>query len=142
MLFGRHKNTQLTKLNLQINDNNIQSTSELNFLGLHINTELNWDTHVNVVGNKISLYNLHEKKLVLIFPKEMLLSIYNALILPHVNYCLFFMGFWQCCQKYFLKQNIKGNLCYILCRLQCILLSYYLKLISCYKWRIYTTVDC
>ena len=54
MLFSKHKNTQLPKLNLQINNSNIQSTSEFNFLGLHINTKLNWDTHVNVIGNNIS----------------------------------------------------------------------------------------
>ena len=41
MLFSKHKNTQLPKLNLQINNSNIQSTSEFNFLGLHINTKLN-----------------------------------------------------------------------------------------------------
>ena len=54
MLFSKHENTQQPKLNLQINKSNIQSTSEFNFLGFHINTKLNWDTHVNVIGNKIS----------------------------------------------------------------------------------------
>ena len=36
MLFRKHNNTQLPKLNLQINNSNIHSTSEFNFLGLHI----------------------------------------------------------------------------------------------------------
>ena len=44
MLFSKHKNTQLPKLNLQISNSNIQSTSDFNFLGLRINTKLNWDT--------------------------------------------------------------------------------------------------
>ena len=92
MLFSKHKNTQLPKLNLKINNSNIQSTSEFNFLGLHINTKLNWDTHVNVIGNKISRVIGIIKKLQLIFPKEILLSIYNALILPHINYCLLSWG--------------------------------------------------
>ena len=52
MLFSKHENTQLPKLNLQVNNSNIHSTSEFNFLGLHINLKLNWDTHVNVIGNK------------------------------------------------------------------------------------------
>ena len=69
MLFSKHKNTQLPELNLQINNSNIQSTSEFNFLGLHINTKLNWDTHVNVIGNKISRVIGTIKKLQLIFPK-------------------------------------------------------------------------
>ena len=50
MLFSKHKITHLSKPNLQINNSNIQSTSEFNFLGLHINTKLNWDTHGNVIG--------------------------------------------------------------------------------------------
>ena len=54
MLLGNHKNTHLPELKLQINNSNTQSSSEFNCLGLNINTKLYWDTHVNVVGNKIS----------------------------------------------------------------------------------------
>ena len=32
------------------------------------------------------------KKLQLVFPKTILLTIYNALILPHINYCLLLWG--------------------------------------------------
>ena len=85
MLFGKYKNTQLPKLNLQINNSSIHSTSEFNFLDLPINTKLNWDTLVNVIGSKISRVIGIIKKLQFNFPKEILLSIYNALILPHIN---------------------------------------------------------
>ena len=105
MLFSKHKNTQLPKLNLQINNSNIQSTSEFNFLGLHINTKLNWDTHVNVIGNKISRVIGIIKKLQFIFAKEILLSIYNALILPHINYCLLSWGSGSAAKNIFLKQK-------------------------------------
>ena len=105
MLFSKHKNSQLPKLNLQINNSNIQSTSEFNFLGLHINTKLNWDTHVNVIGNKISRVIGIIKKLQIIFPKEILLSIYNALILPHINYCLLSWGSGSVAKNIFLKQK-------------------------------------
>ena len=70
MLFSKHKNTQLLKLYLQINNSNIQSTSELNFLGLHINAKLNWDTHVNVIGNKISRVIDIIKKITIHFPER------------------------------------------------------------------------
>ena len=105
MLFSKHKNSQLPKLNLQINNSNIQSTSEFNFLGLHINTKLNWDTHVNVIGNKISRVIGIIKKLQIIFPKEILLSIYNALILPHINYCLLSWGSGSVAKFFFFKQK-------------------------------------
>ena len=70
MLFSQHKNTQLPKLNLQINNSNIHSTSEFNFLGLHINMKLNWDTHVNVIGNKISRVISIIKKNTVHFPER------------------------------------------------------------------------
>ena len=44
----------------------------------------------------LALYDLRAvgiiKKLQLIFPKTILLFIYNALILPHINYCLLSWG--------------------------------------------------
>ena len=108
MLFSKPKNTQLPKQNLQINNNNIQSTSELNFLDLHINTKLNWDMHVNVVSNKILRVIGMINKTTAHFPKQILLLIYNVLILPHNILLSFFMGFWQCC-KYIFKAG-KDNL--------------------------------
>ena len=70
MLLSKHKSIQQPKLNLQINTSNIQSTSEFNFLSLHINTKLNWDTHVDVVGNKISSVIGIIKKITAYFPKR------------------------------------------------------------------------
>ena len=37
-----------------MNNSKIQTVSEFTFQGLHINTKLDWDTHVNVLDNKIS----------------------------------------------------------------------------------------
>ena len=105
MLFSKHKNTQLPKLNLQINNSNIQSTSEFNFLSLPINTKLNWYTRVNVVGNKISHVIGIIKQLQLILQKEILLSICNGLILPHINYCLLSWGSGSVAKNIFLKQK-------------------------------------
>ena len=67
--------------------------------------KLNWDTHVNVIGNKISRVIGMIKKLQLIFPKELLLSIYNDLVLPHINYCLFSWGSGSAAKNIFLKQK-------------------------------------
>ena len=38
-----HKNKHLPELKLQINNGNIESLSEFNFLGLHINIKSNCD---------------------------------------------------------------------------------------------------
>ena len=127
-MFSKHKNTQLPKLNLQINNSNIQSTSEFNFLGLHINMKLNWDTHVNVIGNKISRVIGIIKKLQFMFPKKILLSIYNALILPHINYCLLSWGSGSAVKNIFLEQKRQFVPYPVLATMH--ILSHYLKFIS------------
>ena len=92
MLFRKHKSTEIRELNLRIGNDAVQSVNDFNFLGLHINSKLNWDTHSNVVGKRISRAVGVIKKLQLVFPKTILLTIYNALILPHINYCLLSWG--------------------------------------------------
>ena len=41
-------------LNLEIDRNTIDKTSEFSFLGLTINENLTWKNHVNIISNKIS----------------------------------------------------------------------------------------
>ena len=62
-------------------------------LGLHINSRLTWDSHIKEVSTKIIRTTGIIKKLQLTFPKNILLSIYNSLILPHINYCILSWGY-------------------------------------------------
>ena len=71
---------------LRISNDAIQPVDDFNFLGLHINSKLNWETQANVIGKQMSGAVGVIKKLQLVFPKSMLLTIYNALILPDINY--------------------------------------------------------
>ena len=79
-------------LNLRISNDAIQSVDDFNFLGFHINSKLNWDTHTNVIGKRMLRAVGVIKKMQLVFPKTILLTICNALILPHINYCLLSWG--------------------------------------------------
>ena len=76
------------ELNLRISNDTIEHVNEFNFLCLHLSSKLNWDTHVNIIERRISRAVGIIKKMLLIFPRTIFLSIYNALILPHINYCL------------------------------------------------------
>ena len=78
---------------LIINDNLIEHVDQFNFLGLHLNSRLTWNTHVEEISKKISRTIGVLKKLQLTMPKNILLSIYNALILPQINYCLLCWGY-------------------------------------------------
>ena len=54
MLFHKNKSNDIGELNLRICNDAIQSVNEFNFLGLYINSKLNWDTHTNFIGKRIS----------------------------------------------------------------------------------------
>ena len=47
----------------------------------------------------------HNKKLQLIFPPKNFLSIYNALILPHINYCILTWGSGIATKDIYLQQK-------------------------------------
>ena len=49
MIFRKYKNNDIGELNLRISNNTIEHVNEFNFLGLHLNSKLNWDTHVNII---------------------------------------------------------------------------------------------
>ena len=66
---------------LKLNNVNIERVSQFNFLGVILASSLKWDKHVAHVSLKISrvigvLYRLKH-----VFPREVLLTLYNALIL-------------------------------------------------------------
>ena len=88
MIFSK-RNKNINSIYLNINNNVIEHVHQFNFLELHLNSRLTWNTHIEEVF-KIKIYRTIGvlKKLQLTVPKHILLSIYNALILPQINYCL------------------------------------------------------
>ena len=105
MLFSKRKNNPPGEINVRINNNDIQSVTEFNFLGHYLNSKLNWDTHVNVIGKKMLRAVGIIKKLQLLFPKRILLFLYNTLILPHINYCLLSWGSSNAAESIFHQQK-------------------------------------
>ena len=91
MIFSkRNKNINLIYLN--INNNVIEHVHQFNFQGLHLNSKLTWNTHIEEISKKIFRTIGVLEKLQLTVPKNILLTIYNALILPQINYCLLCWG--------------------------------------------------
>lgn len=84
----RHVNYPL----IQINNCNIERVTNFNFLGLILSADLKWNLHVDHICRKICkvigiTYRLRD-----IYPPDVLLLLYNTLILPHLNYCLIIWG--------------------------------------------------
>ena len=98
MMFHKH-NKIAEHLDLHVNNNAIEKVDNFNFLGLHLNTRLIWHIHNHYAMiifmsmlakflKKVSRAVGIIKKMQWIFPTEILLAIYNALVLPHINYCM------------------------------------------------------
>ena len=78
---------------LKINGITIQQTKEFNFLGLTISETLQWKDHINKISNKISKTIGMMYRMKNFVNQSILKLIYNALILPHLNFSLLCWGF-------------------------------------------------
>ena len=70
----------------------IEQVTEFIFLGLIIDSNLNWKAHLNAISIKISRIIGLLHKLKYIFSKQVLHSIYNFLIMPQQKLFTFGMG--------------------------------------------------
>ncbi len=53
MIFRSHKR-KIESLQLMINNTEIERVQEFNFLGLTLDENLNWNSHINKISNKAS----------------------------------------------------------------------------------------
>ena len=81
--------------NIEIENIKIEFADEFNFLGLTLYKHLKWDLHINKIASKILniigiMYRLKH-----MVPSEIILTIYDGLIKPHILYGLKYWGFNQ-----------------------------------------------
>ena len=89
MLFQMPQN-RVPQLLFSIDRMHIEQVTEFIFLGLIIDSNLSWKAHLSAIGTKFLRVIGLLHKLKYIFPKQVLHSIYNSLIMPHLNY-----SFWH-----------------------------------------------
>ena len=82
-------------LSLKINDQRIDRVHEFNFLGTIIHETLEWTRHIDKVANKISRTLGILNKLKHVLPVYILKTMYDALIVPHLNYNILLWGYIQ-----------------------------------------------
>jgi hypothetical protein len=77
---------------IKFNNFVFEQVSSVTYLGVIIDSQLNWHSHINAVRDKI-VKGLGMLKAVCHFlPKSCLLSMYNAYILPYLMYCVEIWG--------------------------------------------------
>ena len=72
---------------ISIGDSVLQCVQSLSFLGVTIDENLNWKAHIKSVSLKISRSVGVLSKIKNIVPDNVLVMIYNSLILSHLSYC-------------------------------------------------------
>ena len=82
----RRKIPEDNNLNISINSTPIKRVPQIKFLGIIIDEHLTWQPHINIVKNKIAKTIGIIKRLRSTLPKTTLRTLYNSLILPHLNY--------------------------------------------------------
>ena len=84
MLF--HKKRTPPEINISINNSDIERVSQFTFLGIVLDETLSWKNHITMITNKLSRIKGVLHRLKSIFPKNILLTIYKSLFMPHINY--------------------------------------------------------
>ena len=90
MLFSN--SIEMLPHNVILNDNVIELVDSTKFLGLEIDTKLSWKQHIShickILARNVGVMN----KLNPFLPSNILLKLYNTLILPYLNYGLLAWG--------------------------------------------------
>ena len=88
------KQRHITLPSLKIDNVNIEFVSEFKFLGIIIDNNLTWKSHINMISKKLTkiIGIIHRLKNIL--EKNILIHIYNSLFLTHLNYSVIVWG-WQ-----------------------------------------------
>lgn len=91
MLFHRPRSSKLD-LNLRIAGTQLEQVKTFRFLGLTLNEHMTWSDHITVISLKISKIIGIMRRLRFSVPKTVLSTIYNSLILPHLNFQILSWG--------------------------------------------------
>ena len=79
-------------LNIKINNVPIERVNNFNFLGVSLDENLNWNSHLDIICTKISRSVALFYKLKHFLPLYILRTLYNSLVLPHLTYGILAWG--------------------------------------------------
>ena len=92
IVFSNNYETRRINPHIKINGNEIDTVTTTSFLGVKINNSLSWATHTAYIGGKIAKSIGIIKKASKILNQSTLISLYNSLVLPYLNYCNLIWG--------------------------------------------------
>ena len=73
-------------LHITVQNTELEQKDSCKFLGIFIDKDLNWKTHIDYIANKVSKIVALLGRLKHTFPKSILKNLYLSLLLPYLNY--------------------------------------------------------
>ena len=73
---------------LKINGKSISEVNHIKFLGVIVDSDLNWQYHIQHIKSKIAKSIGIIAKMRTLVPMETLRTLYYAFVYPHMNYCI------------------------------------------------------
>ena len=93
MLIGsRHKLKNTNVLNLSINDTILENVTVQKMLGIYIDSNLTWHSHIDYVCKNLNRKIALLKHVINFLTDEMKIMFYNSYILPIFDYCCAIWG--------------------------------------------------
>ena len=92
IIFHKRSNKPPDNFQIMINGVELERVNNTKFLGVLIQENLMWDTHINYICNRVSKATALLAKLKHYLPKYVLMLIYNSLCLSHMTYALSVWG--------------------------------------------------
>ena len=88
MLIGTTRKVNAnTKLDLTVEGANIETVTNMKYLGLYFDQHLKWSNHIEIISKKVSQKIGVLKRIKQYTNKKTLTTLYNALILSQIDYC-------------------------------------------------------
>ena len=103
--FHTPQNNQNLDLDIKIENENITRTTCTKFLGLTLDTNLNWREHCNLLCAKLSQLCFMIRNLKRVLPPQELIWVYNAHVGSRLHYATCFWGASSAAQSVFVTQK-------------------------------------
>ena len=88
----RNRKLQDIPMDILLNDKIITQTAVTKFLGIFLDENIDWSKHIEHISFKISRAIGVLSRLRHFIPVNILINLYNTLILPHISYCTIVWG--------------------------------------------------
>ena len=92
MFFGGPRQQDVPQVTLRIGTEPIKQVDGARFLGIWVDHELKWTEHINKVKNKVGQLLGVIGRVSSILDQKSLQTLYNGIVLPHLQYCLIVWG--------------------------------------------------